>query len=219
MKKSLLRISLMIFLALNLGYSQEKDLEILQEQNDNIILLVAKNNSTTKTLRVELDLKATGYKVTKRPPYDVVVKPQSRTEIVHLIAKPNEDRSISYNVKYIVLEDPNMGQTLIRDYKNPNPEVVKIHPESLALYTKQSCAKSSKLKEILREQNISFKEYKLESEESVTLLWTKLNTKGVNVNTVNTPVIEMMDRILYKLEDIDMFIKGVKKSSLTVAPN
>jgi glutaredoxin len=219
MKKFKLGIILLTFFASTSLYSQEKDLEILQEQNDNIILLVAKNNSTTKTLRVELDLKATGYKVTKRPPYDVVVKPQSRTEIVHLIAKSNEDKSISFNVKYIVLESPNMGQTLIRDYKNPNPETVKIHPESLALYTKQSCARCSTLKEILKDQNITFKEYKLESEESVTLLWTKLNTKGVNVNTVNTPVIEMMDRILYKLDDIDMFIKGVKKSSLSVAPN
>jgi len=219
MNKSLLLTVLMFLVAISSCYSQEKDLEILQEQNDNIILLIAKNNSTTKTLRVELDLKATGYKVTKRPPYDVVEKPKSTTEIVHLIAKPNEDKSISYNVKYVVLESPNMGQTLIRDYKNPNPETVKIHPESLAIYTKQSCAKCSKLKEILKEQNITFKEYKLESEESVTLLWTKLNSKGINVNTVNTPVIEMMDRILYKLDDIDMFLKGIKKASLSVAPN
>lgn len=195
------------FQMLQLGIGQQ-EIEIVQEQNDNIMTLVGKNNSTTKKFSVTLLLETTGYKITPPPPYEFVLDPGGRYEIVKLIAKKGESTSIGYKIQYAVVSG---GQETLEAKMSKEEVGEKLASSNIIIFTKTTCEKCKFSKNFLNENHIPFIEMPLESPENADLMWSALFNEGFEANTIATPIFAVKGKLVYNIEDLQGFLKGLEK--------
>ncbi|HMS70198.1 MAG TPA: glutaredoxin domain-containing protein [Saprospiraceae bacterium] len=186
---------------------QKQDIEILQEQNENITTLVAQNNSESKKIKVNLFLETQGYKVTPPPPYEVVLEPLSKAEIVKLIVKPNEPQSLSYRISYTTLS----GGPITLEANVPAEEVKqKLAESSIIIFTKNTCAKCAFAKKKMTEMGMDYKELPLETAANSDLMWSALFNEGFTDKTIGTPIFAIKGKLAYNIADMEVFINGLK---------
>lgn len=195
------------FLMLQLGIGQQ-EIEIVQEQNDNILTLVGKNNSTTKKISVKLLLETTGYKITPAPPYEFVLEPGGSYEIVKLIAKKGESTSIGYQIQYAVVSG---GQKTLEAKMTKEEVSEKLASSDIIIFTKTTCEKCKFSKNFMNENHIPFIEMPLESPENSELMWSALFNEGFEATTIATPIFAIKGKLVYNIEDLHGFLKGLEK--------
>lgn len=186
----------------------QQEIEIVQEQKDNILTLVGKNNTTTKKFSVTLLLETTGYKITPPPPYEFVLDPGGSYEIVKLIAKKGESTSIGYQIKYAVVSG---GQKTLEAKMSKEEVTEKLSSSDIIIFSKTTCEKCKFSINYLNVNHIPFIEMPLESPENSDLMWSALFNEGFEATTIATPIFAIKGKLVYNIEDLQGFLKGLEK--------
>lgn len=187
----------------HLGYSQNRIIEIVSQQNDTGILITAKNNSSTQ-LEVTLNLEIVNLNGYKKP-IIILVSPKQTVQMASLTFIENKPWQLK--TEYFYESKPTKEEAIIWEQKLTKRALTDksdINKGTVVFY-KEGCSRSFLILETLLQSNLKFKVLNTKDMENNNLMWKVVKEKNSDVKDILMPVIVKNGHVNYNIKDLNDF--------------
>jgi glutaredoxin len=206
------RLAILVFvLFTTLSLSAQKDIQLLEREENGLTIISAKNISKTD-YQLTLTIESTGV-VNHAMPYPHLLKAGMTADMVTVTPQPGIALSYKTSVSFTAASGPMTVTTPAES--DANAEAPKGEQstdaqrdiEGIVLYTKPGCGRCRVAKDHLRSLKAQFTEIDITKQSAeVNALWTGLREQGLKGNSVMTPVIARDGIYYHEITDIRTFL-------------
>ncbi|WP_111307773.1 glutaredoxin family protein [Confluentibacter sediminis] len=194
-----------------IGFSQNKNIEILNTQNDKGFIVSVINNSSVQqevTLTI-VPTNLTGYK----EPITKLVPSKTTIEIIKLFFIKNKGGSFStkYSYKPSLTEKEKIAynKKLEEKIKNDIGNIEK----GIVVFSKDGCSRCHYTTSFLLDNNIDFKLINVTKDDKQNLfMWELLKKENPIIKNLTMPVILLDGKISYNIDDLKGFVGKLKNN-------
>jgi hypothetical protein len=203
MFKNLL-LAFVIALSFTPLFSQERSIEIVEEEKGNRLFLYALNKNE-KDLEVTITVEGTNFRQSKSVPRGVIVPAASKVLLTNLMVERGKRANYTYDLK--------VSDSLSRRALRRESESIKIEPrKKVIVYIPENCTSCDSLVSSLDKSHYLYSSYRFsEKPELKSQLAPAFINSTVKIDSVTTPIISLGGVLFVKIEDYDQLLEELNK--------
>ncbi len=185
-------------------FSQEKQIEIVEEEKANRLFLYALNKNE-QDLDVMITVEGTNFRQSKSKPRMIRVPAASKVLLTNLFVERGKRANYTYK---LVVNDSLSRRALPREF-----EPIKIEPKKkVIVYIPENCTTCDSLVSNLDKSRYLYTSYRFsEKPELKGQLAPAFTNATVKIDSVTTPIISLGGVLHVKIEDYDQLLEELNK--------
>ncbi|MFZ1703777.1 MAG: hypothetical protein WAT79_05490 [Saprospiraceae bacterium] len=184
---------LLIFSILNGVYAQD-DVEVVETEDGNKILLVAKNN-LIEEIEITLNLTYSGFQTKDQFPKKMNIKGGEEITIATLVRPSGVECEYSTSVSYKKLS--------MAGKRTTRTTGVQLNPTKINIFTRDDCARCAFVVKDFEKNKLVFLELNTTiAPSNKDLMFEKLQEVGFKETTVQMPVVIYKGEVYYNIKDL-----------------
>ncbi|WGF91924.1 hypothetical protein [Aequorivita marisscotiae] len=203
MNKAIL-FTLLYFLSMPSFFSQNKQIEIVEEEKPSRLFLYGLNK-TEKDLDVTITVKGSNFRQSKSAPRPVRIPAASKVLLANLIVERGKIAHYTYTL--------DVNDSLSRRAMRRSFEPIKIEPKKkVIIYITESCTSCDTLVSSLNKSHYLYTVHRFsEKPELKEQLAPAFANSTVKIDSVTTPIISLDGTLHVKIEDYDQLLEELNK--------
>lgn len=186
-------------------FSQNQDIEIIEERTESTIKLSAKN-TTDQSLDMVFNFELTGFTSNASSPIKKVLLPNSTEYLVTLTASPDVNNEYKTSVSYKKLADNSKPVA-----KTNRMTGIQINEVKVNVFTQDGCARCAYVISYLEKNGIPFVELNTSIHQpNQDLMFEKLEKAGFKGTSVQMPVVLKNGKLDYDIKDLQAYVKKLQ---------
>ncbi|MEM0516910.1 hypothetical protein [Aequorivita flava] len=203
MNKAIL-FTLLYFLSMPSFFSQNKQIEIVEEEKPSRLFLYGLNK-TERDLDVTITVEGSNFRQSKSAPRPVRIPAASKVLLANLIVERGKIAHYTYTL--------DVNDSLSRRAMRRSFEPIKIEPKKkVIIYIAESCTSCDTLVSSLNKSHYLYTVHRFsEKPELKEQLAPAFANSTVKIDSVTTPIISLDGTLHVKIEDYDQLLEELNK--------